>query len=101
MTSTQIVGNGLTRLEEDQQYAKLPSTKNKPYLQPKAEVAVRVPDVRIGVSKLGKTFTINARQAVMSAEIRGMRRTINTCGTTKPRSVSICLQVVEGTKALS
>ncbi|OQS35925.1 VRR-NUC domain-containing protein [Chromobacterium haemolyticum] len=64
-------GNGLTRLEEDQQYAKLPSVENKPYLQPKAEVAVRVPDVRIGVSKLGKTFTINARQAVMSAEIRG------------------------------
>lgn len=69
-----MAGNGVTRLEEDRQYAKLPTSEDKPYLQPKAEMAIRTPDVRLAVSKSGKTFTINARQVVMSAEIRGDER---------------------------
>lgn len=64
-----MAGNGVTRLEEDRQFAKLPVSENKPYLQPKAEAAIKAPSVRTGVSKSGKTITINARQVVMSGLI--------------------------------
>ncbi|AOY01802.1 VRR-NUC domain-containing protein [Jeongeupia sp. USM3] len=63
------VGNGMTRLEEDKQYAKLPAPSNKLYLTPKADTAVKTPSVRTGVTKTGKRITINARQAVMSGLI--------------------------------
>jgi hypothetical protein len=64
-----MAGNGFTRLEEDRQYAKLPTSENKPYLQPKADVAIKSPSVRTGVSKSGRSITINARQVVMSGLI--------------------------------
>ncbi|MDW5419207.1 VRR-NUC domain-containing protein, partial [Iodobacter sp. CM08] len=59
------------RLEEDTSkgLALLPSPQNKIYLHPKATQASLFPQIRIAVSKKGKTYEVQARQVVMSASI--------------------------------
>jgi hypothetical protein len=63
------VASTVTRIEEDRNYAKLPRSQNKPYLQPKIDLAMRVPEVRVFVNKAGKTITAQMRQTVVRGQI--------------------------------
>jgi hypothetical protein len=58
-----------TQLEEDRQYAKLPVQDNKTYLLPKADTAMKLPNVAIQI-KDGAERQINLRQITMSGLIR-------------------------------
>jgi hypothetical protein len=59
-----------TKLEEDRQYAKLPEKGNKSYLRPKADTAMKVPEIRSVVKASGEEYTLNLRQVTMSGLIR-------------------------------
>jgi hypothetical protein len=60
----------ITQLEEDRQYAKLPTSDNKPYLLPKAETAMKCPETILKTNLTGEETLINLRQITMSALIR-------------------------------
>jgi hypothetical protein len=65
-----IAGNATTELEEDQEYVKLPTSNNKPYLLPKAETALKFPKITIKIEPTGAQKLILLRQIVMSGLIR-------------------------------